>query len=220
MSEPSTVLLPSSGVISLLSTFSVGCVLSGGRVSLAHLIEFSHFVDLYVLEDTIYINSSSKDVELEVFRSYPDCPFKELPSHDDEVGFSVGSVSDSTRALYDCSEINCSFSMDAYDYWLRLSNEAKDKIPTTPLGIRYFSRDYLLFESRSLEESMEAVLDQISGTKLTLMPSARNLLPFLEVFSQLETPAQLIYLRLTAAQRKLIDDVQAFARPRTVYLPP
>jgi hypothetical protein len=35
-----------SGIISLLDDFSIDGVLSNGRISLGHLMEFSHFVDL------------------------------------------------------------------------------------------------------------------------------------------------------------------------------
>ena len=213
-------LLPSSGIISLLSDFSIGCVLEGGRVSLAHLIEFAHFIDLYVLEDVIYLNSSSRQVSLEALAPYEDCPFKELP--DNRLSLTISYISDNTREIYDCAKVNCSFSMDGYDYWLRLSDEEKAKIPRCypPEGIRYFSRDYLLFASRELTEHIDFALEELAKTRLTLMPSPRNLLPFLEGFQQVETPAQLVYGRLTASQRQLVDDVQSLIRPRTVYLPP
>ena len=48
-------------VISLVHDFSVEVVmLKGGRASLANLMEFSHFVDLYVLEDRIILDDSSE----------------------------------------------------------------------------------------------------------------------------------------------------------------
>jgi len=210
--------LPNSGVVSLISDFSVNCVLEGGRISLAHLIEFSHFIDLYVLEDLIYIDAASKSVGLASLSVDQDCPFRELPGGN--LTEAVFQVSDSTRAIYDCSEVKYSFSMDGYDYWLHLRDAEKSKVPEWYGNVKYFSRDALLIESRRLTESINTALDEVAKTRLTLVPSSRNLLPFLDVFHQMETPTQLIYRQLTASQRKLVAEVQALTRPRTVFLPP
>src|ERR1022692_4621345 len=218
MDETQNPVFPSSGVISLLGSFSIGCVLEGGRVSLAHLIEFAHFVDLYVLEDVIYLDAADKDVFLAAVSSYEDCPFKELP--DGKLTDAIFDISRDTLAIYDCAEVNSSFSMDGYDYWLQLSEQERGAVCPSPLDVTYFSRDYLLMASLRMTKCIDVALEELAKTRLTLMPSTRNLLPFLEVFHQAETPAQLLYRKLSASHRELIDDVQALLRPRTVYLPP
>ncbi len=69
------------GIISLTNAFSVGCIITGGRVSLAHLMELSHFVDLFVLEERIIMNENDLTIALDQFELQYQSPLYPLP-HD------------------------------------------------------------------------------------------------------------------------------------------
>lgn len=211
------------GVISLVSDFSIDCTLNG-RVSLAHLMEFSHFVDLYVLEDNVHFDDCARSVNLTAFDDDPDSPLRTLESENlSRLELAVGQISDYTRSIYDASPTNFSFSMGSYDYWTVLSKEDKRAIPT-PAEIvgktNWRDRTALLASSNALHLNIEIALEELSKTAFTIMPSSRNLIPFLEVFHQMDTPALLLYNRIAGAHRKSMEDVMALARPRTIYLPP
>ena len=208
----------SAGIISLVNDFSINCVVTGGRVSLAHLIEFAHFVDLYVLEPKIYVESSAQDVNLSEFNVDPDCPIRVLPW--DDLSSSVSTVRSETGSLYDAAPVNFTFSFGSYDYWLSLSSQEREQVPRYRNGIDWLNRDSLMIASRNLEDGIRAAVEALAATSYTLMPSSRNLLPFLDVFHQLDTPAQLAYRDLASKHRQLVEDMLALTRPRVVYLPP
>lgn len=206
------------GIVSLISDFSVNCVMEGGRISLAHLMEFSNFVDLYVLEDDIYMDVSSKEVTFAPYNEDKDCPLRTLPEN--KLSNAVFSVSDSTRAIYDASPTR-SFDLDSYDYWLKLSKNDKDKVSKILSNTEeYWGRNGLLVSSKRLENHIRLTLEELSKTSFTLMPSPRNLVPFLDVFHQLDTPALLMYRDLVSQHRQQMDKVFSLLRPRKVYLPP
>ena len=207
-----------SGIISLVSDFSVDCVIRGGRVSLAHLVEFSHFVDLFVLEDNIFVDASSLSTYLEPFASDAKSPLKALPSS--PLSDSVYHISEGTREIYDAAPVERSFSMGSYEYWLSLPSEEKANLPVSRPSKSYWKREGLLVASRELSQNIDLALEQLADTENTLLPSSRNLLPFLHVFHQMETPALNLYRVGAEAHRALVEQVLAHTRPRTVYLPP
>lgn len=211
-----------NGIISLVSDFSIACVIEG-RVSLAHLMEFSHFVDLYVLEDQIYLEGASIDVNLTPFKDDTNCPLKEIKYEEyPELAFAVAMVSDRTLDIYNAAPRNYTFSMESYEYWTTLSQKEKQSIchPADLKTEEIPQRKGLLSYSNSLNRYIQIVLEELGKTTFTLMPSSRNLVPFLEVFHQTETPALLLYSIVAGAHRKVIEGVLALARPRMVYLPP
>jgi len=218
------------GTISLVSLPSVDFIMDG-RVSLAHLMEFSHFVDLYVLEDKVYIN----DVDFDVFLSYPGWARPELVGHrffeddkdsplhilpDGRLSEAVGDISDLTLRIYDAAPINHSFSLGSYEYWLSLGPAERREINPPEGPDEYHTRVDLLYRSRRLAESIDVAIENLASTRLTLMPSTRNLLPFLDCFHQIDTPAQSLYRAATLAQRDLLEQVMSLTRPRAIYMPP
>ncbi|MCL4275067.1 MAG: hypothetical protein KJZ77_14455 [Anaerolineales bacterium] len=207
-----------NGIVSLISDFSVSCVLEGGRISLAHLMEFSNFVDLYVLENEVYVDISAKDVTYLAFGEDKTCPLRKL--QENKLTNAVFAVSDSTRALYDWAP-SLSFDINSYDYWLKLSKNDKDKVP----GIlshsgEYKERNGLLISSKRLEGYIRLILEELSKSSLTLMPSSRNLLPLLDAFHEFDLPALKIYRELASQHRKKVEGFHSLIRPRTIYLPP
>jgi predicted DNA-binding protein len=208
-----------NGIVSLISDFSVSCVLEDGRISLAHLMEFSNFVDLYVLENDVYVDASAKDVTYLAFGDDKTCPLHKL--EDNKLTNAVFAVSDSTRALYDWAPSRA-FDINSYDYWLKLSKNDKDKVPNVLSHSEEFKeRNGLLVSSKRLEGYIRLTLEELSKSSLTLMPSSRNLLPFLDVFHQIDTPALLMYRELASQHREMVEKkILPFIRPRKVYLPP
>jgi hypothetical protein len=208
-----------NGIVSLISDFSVNCVLEGGRISLAHLMEFSNFVDVYVLENIIYVDVSAKDVTYAAFDDDITCPLRKL--EENKLTNAVFAVSDSTRALYDWTP-SLAFDMNSYDYWLKLSKIDKDKVPSVlSHSGEYKERNGLLVSSRRLEGYIRLTLEELSKSSLTLLPSSRNLLPFLDVFHQFDTPALLMYRELASQHREKVEKkILPLIRPRKVYLPP
>ncbi|MEO0529533.1 MAG: hypothetical protein AAF266_03040 [Planctomycetota bacterium] len=78
----------------------------------------------------------------------------------------------------------------------------------------------MLRSSDSLDKSIEKSLEALSQTSLTVMPSTRNLLPFLDRFHQHETPVLKVYREVAASHRLAVEDLLSLIRPRRVYLPP
>jgi hypothetical protein len=214
MTEP-TEFITSPGIISLLSTFSVDCVLSG-RVSLAHLIEFSHFVDLYVLEDRVYFERAGLEVDLEPFWVGSGCPLVALP--EGAVSWDVFTVSNATLMIYDAAPIKHTFSLGSYDYWLALSDRDRAQILRKPSS-EFDSMD-LHYQSRQMDLAIRSALENVGKTRLTLMPSSRNLIPFMEAFHELETPALMLYREASSTHREQVESLLSLVRPRSVYLPP
>jgi hypothetical protein len=115
------------GIISLVNDYSVHFAITNCRISLATIIEFSHFVDLYVLEDNILVEDSAKSTTFDMFSEIdPDCPLKLLPAG--KLADLIYNISDATRGIYDSAPINYTFSVDSYAYWLNLSSEEKRSI--------------------------------------------------------------------------------------------
>lgn len=207
------------GIVSLVSDFSVSCVMEGGRISLAYLMEFSNFVDLYVLENDVYVDVSARDVTYLAFNDDKTCPLHTLP--ESKLTNAVFAVSDSTRAIYDATPAR-SFDLTSYDYWLNLSKNEKERIPKVLSDSdEYWRRNGLLISSKRLENYIRLTLEELSNNaSLTLMPSPRNLLPLLDVFNQCDTPAQWMYRELASQHREKVEGILALIRPRKVYLPP
>ena len=207
-----------NGIVSLISDFSVSCVLEGGRINLAHLMEFSNFVDLYVLENDVYVDVSAKDVTYLAFGDDKTCPLRKL--QENKLTNAVFAVSDSTRAIYDATP-SLSFDINSYDYWLKLSKNDKDKVANVlSHSGEYKERNGLLISSKRLEGYIRLTLEELSKSSLTLMPSPRNLLPFLDVFHQCDTPALEMYRELASRHREKVKGILSWMRPRKVYLPP
>jgi len=222
------------GVVSLADTTCAYLVLEG-RVSLAHLIEFSHFVDLYVLEDKIYFDNAVLKNDLEPYL-YSGTPLTDLESEYWDLGDAIFNVSFWTTQLYHAAPTNHTFSMGSYEYWTNLpfkekqiiaaDYESRDRISPEGSWIPMFSsggtwsREDLLLSSHGLHYAVELVLEKLAKTPLTIMPSARNLLPFLQVFHQMDTPALQIYNQLVTVHRETVERILALTRPRSVYLPP
>ncbi len=205
--------------ISLISTQNIDIVLNGGRISLANLIDFSHFVDLYVLEDSFYL-SDSGEIFIEptlTFGNDKDCPINTLPSG--YLNQLICGIDENTTDLYNSAPINYSFSADSYEYWT--SNAAR--LEAAKLNISdavYPERSYLLRRSHLLNQDIEATLNLMSKTSNTLIPSARNLVPFLSVFHEFDTPIMRVYKKLADIHQIAIEDILTLIRPRSVYLPP
>jgi hypothetical protein len=85
---------------------------------------------------------------------------------------------------------------------------------------RGWTREDLLIFSRQLDEDVFSAIETIGSTRYTLMPSSRNLIPFMEAFSQIETPIQNLYNAASELHRRKIEEVLELIRPRTIYLPP
>lgn len=113
MVNPESCVEDEHGIISLVSDFSISCVIEGGRVSLAHLIEFSHFVDLYVLEGPVFLDATSLSIGLPFFDNDPNCPLKALPQND--LSDAVYRVAQHTREIYDAAPTNYTFAIESYD---------------------------------------------------------------------------------------------------------
>jgi hypothetical protein len=205
-------------IVSLVSGFSVGTVLEGGRVSLAHLIEFSHFVDLYVLEPEILMDECERGVYLRSLETNEECPISFLP--EGRLCDLVNIVTENTLHIYDAAPKERMFSIGSYEYWLDMNPSERDNVSEiVPVGA-WFSREGLLPCSRKLDIALTQLIDELGKTNYTLMPSSRNLLPFLDAFHQIETPIQILYRKLAEHHRSQVERVLALNRPRTVYLPP
>jgi hypothetical protein len=219
--------------ISLISDLNVQFVMSHGRVSLANLVDFSNFVDLFVLEDSIY----SDEVAIEVcfsegFQNYIDFPFR--PIENKNLSKLVSDISNQTRLLYDLSPINYTFSIKSYDYWLSLNSTEKEKI--NPDEIHKLisekilihkeklspkdSRNWLLSTSKEMEDSLINLLEEVGRTDLSIMPSTRNLIPLLDSFYQIESPIFKLYNEITERHKEMAKKVLEFQRPRAIYIPP
>lgn len=211
------------GILSLVNDFSISCVFEG-RVSLAHLMEFSHFVDLYVLEDDIYIHEAAKSVNLSELDGDPDNPLRPYRLTEFHgLAAAASDVADYTGSLYDYAPVNYTFSMGAYDYWTTLSPRERESVAhPAEVGIEGHrqGRPALLAYSHALHRNIERALEELGKTTLTIMPSSRNLLPFLHVFHQMDTPALKLYNEVSEPHRKAVEDILALTRPRAVYLPP
>lgn len=205
-------------LITLVDTFSIESILTG-RLSLAHLMEFSSFVDLYVLEDSVHLEQTSLDIELPAFREDPDSPLRPLPR--DALASAVGKVSENTLLIYNAAPIERTFSLASYDYWLKLDTHSrKQALDNLPERLDYFGASGLIHASHDMEINVGHVLRLISGTAYTVLPSARNLIPFLEAFHHIETPALRLYAGLSKSHRDHLADLLALVRPRPIYLPP
>jgi len=194
----------------------------GGRVSLAHLLEFSSFLDLYILEDKIYVDPSALAVNFAPLASDPASPLIVIPEQND-LWFDIGEVRTHTFGIYNGAPDSCSFSVASYEYWLTMSEQEK-KALTVERGadgrIDWFGRGGLLYSSKGLDTSIRNSLEKLAKTSFTLMPSPCNVIPFLSVFHAFDTPALLLYREIAAAHRVSVEDVLSLVRPRTVYLPP
>ena len=108
-----------SSVISLIGEFSVSLVLRGGRVSLAHLMEFSHFVDLYGLHDSVYMSDLGPEKTLaptepvsDLFTDDRDSPLRGLPPG--PLADAVYWTSEYTLSIYDWAPEQRTFSFSSY----------------------------------------------------------------------------------------------------------
>jgi hypothetical protein len=205
------------GIISLANIFSVGLVMSHGRVSLAHLMEFSNFLDLYVLEEEVYVDDSSKCVFLEPLLADKSCPIRSLPLG--ELSYAVGEVDTATGWIYDGAPTNFSFHTGSYAYWTTLTDAEKAKV-SWPSGAGVLSQEGLLASSKYLSDSIGTTLEHLAKTTFTLVPSFRNLLPFLACFHQIDTPALKAYREVAAHHRIATENLLSLIRPRLVYIPP
>jgi len=208
-----------SGIISLVNEFSISCVLeAGSRVSLTHLMEFSSFFDLYVLEEKIYFTSLQKELAFHHLDDDKKSPIFTLPAsileHD------VEWISTHTDHLYDAASEKFTFSIDSYDYWLTLTESEKNKIPEHHGDGDPLDRMSLLIESRYLDNAIRQAIENLGETEYTLMPSPRNMIPFLSAFHQINTPAMLLYNKISDYHKLKVEDVLSLVRPRTLYLPP
>ena len=210
-----------AGIISLVSDENVYFVIDGGRVSLANLIDFSHFVDLYVLEDNVYVSEFAKDGTLKQVTQNNNSPVKSI-DYLSTLGHLVNHIADKTLEIYDFAPTNYTFSLDSYEYWTKLSVEERAAISD---DIEYgkpgtHTREELLGASKELDVSIAEIIKEISLTKLRLMPSPRNLLPFLDNFRQWDTPATLLYREVSKTHREKVEEVLKLTTPSTIYLPP
>jgi len=192
-------------------------------------MEFSHFVDLFVLEDVIYFAPQTLVEDLAPFVELADSPLCVLPKQ--KLSQTIYSISEYTRDIYDAVPAKHSFSMKSYDYWVNPSvRQRLEEARSIPIDWSAVLRNLrqpgprsyeeLLGSCQALQYVIKKSLEELGKTRLTIMPSSRNLLPFLDVFHQMDTPALLIYDKITAEHRKSIEDILALTRPRTVYLPP
>lgn len=204
--------------VSLISTLNAELVLTGGRVSLANLIDFSHFLDLYTLEETFYL-SSDANIWLnpgDLFRDDPDCPIRILP--ESALNDAVKLIDEHTQYLYNAAPTNFTFSIGSYEYW----TDAAARAEAANIGDDYvpMERTHLLSVSHNLHISVEKALESIATTRTTLIPSVRNLIPFLSVFHEFDTPAIRLYQQIADVHRVSVESVMSLVRPRSVYLPP
>lgn len=216
------------GVVSIISGRSVGCFFMADasmmdieRITLAHLMEFSHFVDLYVLEDRVYLSAFDRSMYLYHLEDFPDSPLQALPNPDEQLDGALFKVSGSARNLL--IETKGAFSTSLYDYWLTLSPKERATVPNVSREQNkeiLTDHDLYLIKSRAFQFHVELTLEWLGKTTLTIVPSPITLLPFLDVFHQMDTPAFAIYNKVAAEHRKSVEDVIALIRPRTVYLPP
>lgn len=180
-------------------------------------MEFSHFVDLYVLEDSFYVSKVDLDLQYEVFKQDQNCPIHIIQN--ERLSYSVSNIGSVILDIYDAAPINHSFSLDSYEYWL---NEASRRdVPEQRFAERgVYSRADLLYASHSLQKLIDVALEEAAKTKATLIPSPRSLLPFLAAFHEFDTPALNIYRAVADVHQIEIESVKRLLRPRTVYLPP
>jgi hypothetical protein len=219
--------------ISLISDLNVNFVIRGGRVSLANLIDFSNFVDLFVLEDSIYTDESAMKVSFsEGFENYIDFPFRTIEN--EKLSSLVCNISDQTRMLYDCSPVNYTFSIESYDYWLSLNSTEKEKINSGEINKLIFEKlrihngkltpedthNWLLSTSKEMEKSLINLLEEVGRTYLSIMPSTRNLIPLLDSFYQIETPIFKLYNEISERHKEMAEKILEFQRPRAIYIPP
>jgi hypothetical protein len=214
------------GIVGIFDYMSISIALDGGRMSLAHVMEFSHFVDLYLLEDRVYLDDSLRRIGLGEkdkageFRSWfdddPSSPLTSLP--EDELSNAVYNLSIATSGLYNYApRRRYTFDLDSYKYWLTPSDTPR---PDSERVHHWSDAERLAAESFDLDRNIEIALEELANTRLTLMPSTRNLLPFLHKFHQIDTPALALYRSLSTVHREKLEGVLALTRPRTVYLPP
>jgi hypothetical protein len=217
-----------NGVVSIISGRSVGSffmadasMVERGSITLAYLMEFSHFVDLYVLEDRVYFSDFDRSMYLYPMEDFPDSPILTLPNVGEQLDGAIFGVSGSSRNLL--NETHGVFSTRLYDYWLRLSPKEREAVPNVSRRRNKKSltnQDYQLITSRAVQFFVERTLEWLGKTTLTIIPSPLTLLPFLDVFHQMDTPAFAIYNKVAAEHRKSVEDIIALIRPRTIYLPP
>ena len=221
--------MPAAGTIPLVNDFSIHLILTRGRVSLAHLLEFSNFLDLYVLEDQIYVDDPALSVSLAPLSSDLDSPLKALlvssdaDAQFDDLWHHIAEVREHTFGLYNGAPVSRSFSVASYEYWLSMSEEEKKKIEIkrdTYGRVDWFGRDGLLYSSVELDIAIRKSLEKLGETSFTLLPSPCNVIPFLSAFHAFDIPALLLYREIAAAHRVSVEQVLSLIRPRTVYLPP
>lgn len=217
------------GIISLLSDFSIYTILHGTRISLAHLIEFSNFIDLYILEDEILVDSYGKEHGYFEYHKLQNSPIKFIT--DSALNDAVSNVSLGTREIYDLSPVNnFTFSFDSYEYWTEYSNIKRREL--MEIHMKKFTNfinskdepltqlDQLHSSSERMDKGIMKTLEQLSNTKFALTPSTRNLLPFLDAFHQIETPTQKMYKKIAIKHKRAVEKILQFQRPRMIYLPP
>jgi hypothetical protein len=205
-------------VISLISDINVAFVLTEGRVSLSNLIDFSNFVDLYILEDEIYCDETTIDVSYSTLKEMANFPFR--PITNDNIQSHLWMISNNSRELYDLSPNNFTFSINSYDYWLSLDTLDKGKIDTSFYNKMPTDQENLMISSKIMEKNLFGLIDLLSKTDFSIMPSTRNLLPFLDTFYQIETPIFRLYNKISSEHKRYAEKLIEFQKPRTVYLPP
>lgn len=179
-------------------------------------MEFSHFVDLYVLEDSFYVDESMLNTEYEVFKQDPNCPIRVIQN--DRLSNTVDFIGSAILDIYDAAPTNYTFSLDSYEYWL--NETSRRDIPDKRFTEPGYSRADLLYASHNLQNLIDTALEEVAKTKATLIPSPRSLLPFLAAFHEFDTPALNIYRAVADVHQIEIESVKRLLRPRTVYLPP
>lgn len=220
-------------VISLVHDFSVEMVLgTEGRVSLANLMEFSHFVDLYVLEDRIIMDDEPELKKLLASDESPLVPLRSAPEINNALRANLITIQTAMLMIYSFSPGENRFSIGSYKYWLDTNEERRKEIlelKGSEISIpdfeakyeaKYGNQERLLDWSRQMDESLFEMLEELGKTTLVVMPSTKSLIPFLEVFHQIDTPAQILYRNVVSKHRTIVEKILELNRPRAVYLPP
>jgi hypothetical protein len=202
--------------LAIINSLALEIILSGWRVSLANLMELSHFVDLYVLQDKVYFEEAALETDsylIKLSKEDPTFPFEKL--EEDEKSF-LSNVSEWALEIYNCSSYK--FSHESYDYWM--SSSTNRKKATIPQSGDFGTPKALLYSCNELERGIRDVIELLGSTKSTIIPSPQTLLPFLDSFHQTETPALKIYKQVVKTHKEEVNKLLELIRPRTVYLPP
>ena len=207
-------------VIGLFNYFSISCVLDcESRVSLAHLLDFSNFVDLYVLEPSMYVEGSLAGIaKLHSLSDDANSGIRHLPWS--PLARALGDIHDQTFDIYCYANTPNTFSFNSYDYWLSLSPSDKAAVPDHAYKSKLKDRDRCLYSSKLLDRAITEAVEELGSTNYTLIPSPQNVIPFLQVFHQIDTPALTMYRALERRARVAVERALSLVRPRTVYLPP